>query len=430
MGAACCVAAKDKAIVNGPHPETLQRHVRYSPSWSFRWDNRGRVAGEETPAYCLRDGGGENQGVEVKSGTTVETTFASDEDGPLDIFRSSSGQKPPISEGNAGGLRLSASDQAISQNLVEVKEPTESPSVSHQFPAKLSSLAPSVSSISASPRSSHSQLPPPNLTPSRWHHRSPGHQLLRHLSDTRIPEYKSPTFSISEEASLFAWGNDSTRGSNGSSDSWSIPVFSEHMTTRRERWSFDSENSGFSRDKVTRSSGRNSRSTSVDLQTCGVCTKLLTERSSWSWSSQKLISTNELAVVAVLICGHAYHAECLEYMTPEMDKYDPACPVCSSGEKRTAEKALKAELDLKARKRSRKRVVDSDLSSDIVFDHHKRSGVEERSSKMGSSTSMKSSQGKPFLKRHFSFSLKPSRLLSENQSTQRKGFFWSRSSKN
>ncbi|KAL0287691.1 UNVERIFIED_CONTAM: hypothetical protein Scaly_2757000 [Sesamum calycinum] len=103
---------------------------------------------------------------------------------------------------------------------------------------------------------------------------------------------------------------------------------------------------------------------------------------------------------------------------------------CSSGEKRTAEKALKAELDLKARKRSRKRVVDSDLSSDIVFDHHKRSGVEERSSKMGSSTSMKSSQGKPFLKRHFSFSLKPSRLLSENQSTQRKGFFWSRSSKN
>lgn len=422
MGAVCCVAAKDKAIVNGSHSETLQRHVRYSPSWSFRWDNRGRVAGEETPAYCLRDGGGGHQRVEVKSGTMVETTFASHEGGPLDSFRSPSEQKSPISERNA--------DQAISQNLVEVKESTESPSVSHQSPVKLSSLAPSVSSISASPRSSHSHLPPPNLTPSRWHHRSPGHQLLRHLSDIRIPEYKSPTFSISEEASLFAWGNESTRGSNGSSDSWSIPVFSEHMTTRRERWSFDSENSGISRDKVTRSSGRKSRSTSVDLQTCGVCTKLLTERSSWSWSSQKLISTNELAVVAVLTCGHAYHAECLEHMTPETDKYDPACPVCSSGEKRTAEKALKAELDLKARKRSRKRVVDSDLSSDIVFDHHKQSGVEERSSKMGSSTSMKSSQGKPFLKRHFSFSLKPTRLLSENQSTQRKGFFWSRSSKN
>ncbi|XP_011092820.1 uncharacterized protein LOC105172906 isoform X2 [Sesamum indicum] len=422
MGAVCCVAAKDKAIVNGSHSETLQRHVRYSPSWSFRWDNRGRVAGEETPAYCLRDGGGGHQRVEVKSGTMVETTFASHEGGPLDSFRSPSEQKSPISERNA--------DQAISQNLVEVKESTESPSVSHQSPVKLSSLAPSVSSISASPRSSHSHLPPPNLTPSRWHHRSPGHQLLRHLSDIRIPEYKSPTFSISEEASLFAWGNESTRGSNGSSDSWSIPVFSEHMTTRRERWSFDSENSGISRDKVTRSSGRKSRSTSDDLQTCGVCTKLLTERSSWSWSSQKLISTNELAVVAVLTCGHAYHAECLEHMTPETDKYDPACPVCSSGEKRTAEKALKAELDLKARKRSRKRVVDSDLSSDIVFDHHKQSGVEERSSKMGSSTSMKSSQGKPFLKRHFSFSLKPTRLLSENQSTQRKGFFWSRSSKN
>ncbi|KAL0412470.1 UNVERIFIED_CONTAM: hypothetical protein Sradi_1448700 [Sesamum radiatum] len=113
MGAACCVAAKDKAIVNGPHPETLQRHVRYSPSWSFRWDNRGRVAGEETPAYCLRYGGGENQRVEVKSGPTVETTFASDEGGPLDSSQSSPGQKSPISEGNAGSLRLPASGKLL-----------------------------------------------------------------------------------------------------------------------------------------------------------------------------------------------------------------------------------------------------------------------------------------------------------------------------
>ncbi|PIM98900.1 hypothetical protein CDL12_28616 [Handroanthus impetiginosus] len=204
------------------------------------------------------------------------------------------------------------------------------------------------------------------------------------------------------------------------------------MTTRRERWSFDSETSGFGRDKITRSSGRNSGSPSFDLQTCGICTKLLTERSSWGWSNQKIVSTNELNVVSVLTCGHVYHAECLEYMTPEIHKYDPPCPVCTYGEKRAvkmSEKALKAELDSKARKRSRKRVIDSDLSNEIMFDHHKSGGFEGRGPKMSSSSSMKSSTGKPFLRRHFSFGSKANKPLSEHQSPLRRAFFWARSSK-
>ncbi|PIN14029.1 hypothetical protein CDL12_13341 [Handroanthus impetiginosus] len=307
---------------------------------------------------------------------------------------------------------------------------TGASSVSHPSPVKLSRAAPSVSSVSTSSLSSQSQL----LTRQRRH--SAAHLLLYHPSDSGVPGHKSPTVSISEEPSLFvppASANESTRGSNdGSSDSWSIPVLSELMTTRRERWSFDSEHSGFGLEKVTRPSGRNSRSPSFDLQTCGVCAKLLTERSSWLWSSQKIISTNELAVVSVLTCGHVYHAECLEYMTLEINKYDPPCPVCNFGEKRVlkmSESALKSELDSKARKKSRKRVVDSALSCEIMLDNHKHNGFEERSPKMSSSTSMKSSLGKPFLRRPFSFSSKSDRPLSENQSTRRKGFFWARSSK-
>ncbi|KAF2322866.1 hypothetical protein GH714_031530 [Hevea brasiliensis] len=38
------------------------------------------------------------------------------------------------------------------------------------------------------------------------------------------------------------------------------------------------------------------------------------------WSSPKLVLSNELSVVAVLTCGHVYHAECLETMTPEISK--------------------------------------------------------------------------------------------------------------
>ncbi|KAL8540207.1 hypothetical protein ACS0TY_001690 [Phlomoides rotata] len=408
MGAACCVAAKDSTIVNGPSSETLQRHVRYSPSWSFRWDNRGRVAGEETQVNWLHDGGDGNDQVEVKSGTTVETVFASEEGNPINSLQSL-WRKSPLSVGNAGILRLPVSDDAISRNLVEVKEVlAQSPSASLPS-AELSPLTTRLS-VSTSPHSSQSKLLPPNLTPSRCNRQSHRHQL-----------YKSSAFSSSGKTSY-----ESTRNSNGgSSDSWPIPVFAELTNTRRQRWSFDSENSGFSQENMSTSS--QNLGSPIDLQTCGVCAKILTER-----SSLKMISGNELAVVSVLACGHVYHAECLEYLTPEINKYDPACPVCTHGEKQVmkmSEKLLKAELEVKARKKSRKRVVDSGQKSNIWFDHHKRSEVEERGPKVSSSKSMKSSPGKPFLKRHFSFSSKADKSSPDHLSAQRKGFFWARSSK-
>uniref|UniRef100_A0A5B6Z4E4 RING-type domain-containing protein n=1 Tax=Davidia involucrata TaxID=16924 RepID=A0A5B6Z4E4_DAVIN len=437
MGSACCVAARDKTITNGPGSEILHRNVRYSPSWSFRWDNRGRVAGEET-SLNRSDGVSGNDGLHIKSGTVRETAFASEEGSPLDSFRTVAWQKSPISEGNAEILRLPSSDQSISINFsTEAKESADSPAVSDPSPMKLSPSVHSVSSLSASPLSSQSNMLPTGSTPSRWHRCSPGHQLLRQVSDSQIPGLKSPNFSISEEASSFVlpgWSHESTGGSHGgSSDSWSMPAFSELMaTSRRERWSFDSESLGFNNDKLTRSSSRISTSPSIDLQTCGFCSKLLTEKS--SWSSQKIIATNELAVVAVLICGHVYHAECLENMTPEINKYDPACPVCSFGEKQVlklSEKALRAEMDLKARnnKRSRNRVVDSDLDGDSVVFDRQSSGHGGKGIKLSSSSSMKSSLGRPFLRRHFSFGSKGNRSLSENRSTWKKGFFWSKSIK-
>ncbi|KAH7846368.1 hypothetical protein Vadar_013099 [Vaccinium darrowii] len=46
MGSACCVARKDTTVTSRASGETLRRNAGYSPSWSFRWDNRRRVAGE------------------------------------------------------------------------------------------------------------------------------------------------------------------------------------------------------------------------------------------------------------------------------------------------------------------------------------------------------------------------------------------------
>ncbi|XP_009607771.1 uncharacterized protein [Nicotiana tomentosiformis] len=415
MGSACCVASRDRAVINGSCRENLQRNVRHSPTWSFRRDNRGRVAGEETSVNWSSDGIGGNDRLEFKSGTTVGTVPASEEGSPLDSFRSLAWQKSPVSDGTNRNLSLPLLDSLAERTSTQVKESDGSSALSFPSPGKLSPSAPSVSSLSASPLSPRSQLLPASFTPSLPHHSS-ANLLGRQVPDSRVPGMKSPTFSISEESSSFVlpgWGNDSTRGSHGgSSDGWSVPAFADLSNPRRDRWSFDSESFGFHRERVT---SRSFGSPSFNLQTCAVCAKLL----------------NEL-VVAVLVCGHVFHAECLENVTSEINRYDPACPVCTFGEKQTLkmyEKA-KAKMDLKARKRFRNRIVDSDISGNLArFEHQKSSPHEGRCPRMSSSSSMKSSSRKPFLRRYFSFGSKGSRSYSESLSTRKRGFLWTRSNK-
>ncbi|KAL9258374.1 hypothetical protein AKJ16_DCAP17462 [Drosera capensis] len=165
----------------------------------------------------------------------------------------------------------------------------------------------------------------------------------------------------------------------------------------------------------------------MDLQTCVVCSKLL--RAKCPWSSQKFFAGNELSVVAVLICGHVYHAECLEHVTPEINKYDPACPVCSFGEKKALQllsKVLKSEKDARARthKKFKNRVMDTDDS--MEFGSWNRDDVHElKGHKLVVSSSVKiSSSAKPFSRRHFSFGSKGAKSTSETSPRKRKGLFW------
>lgn len=275
-----------------------------------------------------------------------------------------------------------------------------------------------------------------NSTPSRRARRSPGHQLLRQISDSRILGLKSPNNnSISEgrqSSVLSTCSNDLATGSQaGSSDGWSMRTFSELVaSSQRERWSFDSEHFGSIHGKLSGCSSRFSCSPSIDLQSCGVCSKLLTERT--SWSIQKIIASSEISVAAVLVCGHVYHAECLETMTLETDRYDPVCPICMVGEKQVwkmSRKAMRSESELKARnhKISKNRVVDSYLDGEYdVFDHQKNTDRKGKVvAKLEPSSSTRNSYAKPFLKRHFSLGSKWSRSLSENDSARKKGF-WAR----
>ena len=110
------------------------------------------------------------------------------------------------------------------------------------------------------------------------------------------------------------------------------------------------------------------------MRTCGTCSKLLSERSSWS--------NNEILVVVVLVCEHVYHAECLEMMTPEADRYDPVYPICVVGEKQVSKmsrKALKAEVELKAKplKLFKNRFIDSFVDGGCDDLNHQQNAKQE-----------------------------------------------------
>ncbi|KAK8518752.1 hypothetical protein V6N13_017976 [Hibiscus sabdariffa] len=105
-------------------------------------------------------------------------------------------------------------------------------------------------------------------------------------------------------------------------------------------------------------------------------------------------------------------------MTPETDKYDPACPICTLGEK----KAFQAEVCFKGKinRRSRYRFVNGDIDNDsAVFNRLERKGLEGKAS----GSNMKSSSSRSFLWKQLSFGSKGSR------STRKKGLFWTKSCK-
>ncbi|KAK8624388.1 hypothetical protein V6N13_065733 [Hibiscus sabdariffa] len=433
MGSACCVAARERTLPNRTGGETLHRNLTRSPSWSFRWDNQRCVADEiEEPSYQMSNRVSRNVSMERRGTLGSGRRKISDQRSALERenYETPTSQKSPIHEVRGRDMMIPSSDISKAGTYsTEAKNLVESPGTVDPSAPKLSFCIPSPFSPPITKTlSGRCHLLPSNSTPSRRACHSPGHRLLRQVSDSRILGLKSPNnYSLSEGRSSFVLStcsNDLTAGSyGGSSDGWSMRTFSELVaSSQRERWSFDSEHFGSGDGKISRCSSRFSYSPSIDTRTCGACSKLLAERSSWS--------SNEISVAAVLVCGHVYHAECLETLTPETDRYDPACPICMVGEKQVSKmsrKALRAEAELMAKHHKlfknivKDRFVEGGCNDFNLQQSAKREG---KAPKLEPSSSWRSSLAKPFLKRHLSIGSKWGRSLSENDSARKKGF-WS-----
>ncbi|WOL12514.1 hypothetical protein Cni_G21281 [Canna indica] len=397
MGANCCTAANNKPLQDAAL--STYKNIKQSPSWTFRRRNKTHIEDTvDNPAQDSHNNSG-NANIESKLRATIKCQLmdeggSNESDSTLECKVSS---KPSCSGGSSASR-------------------------------KLNSVPSNSSFFKGDPSSSRSYTSQPDHSPSIKAHNSPGYQVLDEISDSRIPflnlsnEDRSPKARHSLVPS-FCSNNLSIGGSRDRSfDGQTTNTFLELTSSQRERWSFDRENLTSIKCKVGKLIPQQPEPVSPGQQKCKICSKLLKKRS--PWSSQKIVSTNELCVVSVLFCGHVYHAECLEKLTPEINKFDPSCPVCTNGEKSITR--LLGKTESRARGNiSRVVMADTDdLDGGIISESQKRAGKVHR---MGASSSMKSSFSKSFLRRNFSIALRPSRSVnSVNESTMKKIFFWSR----
>jgi hypothetical protein len=245
---------------------------------------------------------------------------------------------------------------------------------------------------------------------------SPGDQLYSQMTDGNTPSLKTfgdnsflqrrPSSStlLSGSDDLFAGLSHGELSNELSSGTPSESVAS----SQRDGWLVDNEPVDPIASKLSGSSASHPTALSPDQGVCKLCSKLLKERSAWSG--------HELAVVAVLFCGHAYHANCLDSITAETDRYDPPCPVCTHGELFTTKLFGKLESRVKNNK-TLKIMSNSDLDQSSK---HQKKSIRPR---MGTSSSMKESFSKPFLKRHFSTGSRPPKSDLESKPTRKKGFW-------
>jgi len=342
-------------------PETLSSHHEY----------KSQTEDVTGPGNCMqfqRNLSSNSRGSRVASfrHTNHQSNFSGNgsvDSSPLSAsFREPQWLSSPLLPDHDGNSVNTPSDSVLSPYITEASSKEEYPSAVPYFnPKTPESFTPSLNTEDCFQREYKSQPDLPQCSKSqlassrrpsirsrsffsrRLHHTSNKH-LTRQISDSRIHALNSlNSSSISaldgrHSFKLAGSNGDSTVGSHGGvPDWWSMQTFSDLVaSSRRERfrWSDATSPSDFgwipgreSMDGASlameriRAKNAHAASTSsqVEVQTCGICSKLLSQE-------------YHLSVVAVLACGHVYHPECLEKTTSEANQQDPSCPLCIASE--------------------------------------------------------------------------------------------------
>ncbi|XP_072990616.1 uncharacterized protein [Typha latifolia] len=172
---------------------------------------------------------------------------------------------------------------------------------------------------------------------------SKNHACAHHNLPSRRPFISKPIHPLSLPEHSFEGEGCSSVGTTSSSntlrsDSWSFralkglqspgPLGSAgHTRGESMQWSsassvdfadvsdlFESESFGLSANNMYESTK------------CGLCERLLSQRS--PWGSRRIVCSGDMPIAGVLSCCHVYHAECLDRTTPKTQRHDPPCPLC------------------------------------------------------------------------------------------------------
>ncbi|KAK3163527.1 hypothetical protein QOZ80_1AG0004840 [Eleusine coracana subsp. coracana] len=418
MGANCCIAAKEKPQPSLASVEVSGYRIRHSPSWSFRWDNRTHIEDimENNAVFSNHSSG--NIQPYLKSGSVAPAEGDNSGDRRYDVFSRVKGQK---SEKKMEASKLSKVDPREEQSTEKNLTPKANSHISLDAVTIASEIKTPESFPSTPPQESKAEPEEPsssvnhsNLTGKAC--QTPGHQpysqithanalsLETFIENSSAERRPSSSMLSSDSNDLFA-ALSHCESSNGLSTRTPSELV---VTSQRDGWSVDNESADSVASKLS-GSNTSHPTFSPDQGVCKLCSRLLKERSSWNG--------HELVIVAVLFCGHAYHANCLDSITAESEKYDPPCPVCTYGE--SCARDLFGKLDSKIKNKTSKNIATNDLAQSS------KNQKKSKGPRLGISSSMKESFSQPFLRRHFSTGSRPPRSVLGSEPTRKK-VFWSR----
>ncbi|XP_021867201.1 uncharacterized protein [Spinacia oleracea] len=174
---------------------------------------------------------------------------------------------------------------------------------------------------------SHGKQPVSQLALGQHHHQNlsrsmlwkrPRHHYGNQYSRRNSSNYLKPSTSYGKSSPFHDERLCFKLGSKYNSDLGHHPDFTEF----RER--------AFWRPERIRRSSSVIRAVSPEgaRKVCGICQKSLRRKPHHFGTA---LALEELSIVAVLICGHIFHADCLEQRTRLEDKRDPPCSICSGG---------------------------------------------------------------------------------------------------